>query len=234
MSDEIFFDGVRYISAGDAGSLAGLTRDYVARLCKESKVLGRRLGKQWYVSHDSLQNFIVAQEYARAKRREELVQTRKLEHHAGEIHKTPALGSNNENVRDQRPTPVTVSHRSSSTETYSTVEGTTYVEHALRAALARAPLYTHARVANLVASAPVHTASIKGHVGAHALAPVLDFLHKLLAVAVAVFFTLGTYILVDAQYARIAQRSSTLSAALVSTAQEQLAAVAENPSGAFS
>src|SRR3989344_2421633 len=233
MSDEIFFDGVRYISAGDAGSLAGLTRDYVARLCKEGKVLGKRIGKQWYVDSGSFQNFVLVQEHARAKRREELVQTRKLEHHTGEILRSPAEVANHRNVHGSENVSRSVAREHAPAEVFQPAQSTTYVEQALRSALARAPLYTHSRVANIAASAPVHAVSIKGHVGTQVLAPTLEFLHRLLAVAVAVFFTLGTYVLVDAQYSRIADRSSTLSAALVTTAQEQLAAVAENPSGVF-
>src|SRR3989344_2521031 len=64
-------------------------------------------------------------------------------------------------------------------------------------------------------------------------APFFDLLQRSFAVAVAVLFVVGTYILVDAQYAHIAQRSTTFSAALVSTVQEQFAAAAEDPSGAF-
>ena len=82
MSDEIFFDGVRYISAGEAGELAGFTRDYVARLCKDGRLVGKRIGKQWYVSQGSIQSFVLAQGYARAKRGEELAQARKEEHRA--------------------------------------------------------------------------------------------------------------------------------------------------------
>ena len=74
MSDEIYLDGVRYISAGDSAALSGFTRDYIARLCKDGKISGRRVGKQWYANLESLQKFILGQEHARARRREELTQ----------------------------------------------------------------------------------------------------------------------------------------------------------------
>ena len=38
MSDEIFFDGRRFIAAVEAAQEAHLTRDYIARLCKEGKI----------------------------------------------------------------------------------------------------------------------------------------------------------------------------------------------------
>ena len=74
MNDEIFFDGVRYVSAGQAASFLGITRDYVARLCKEAKLAGKRVGREWYVSNDSLRSFLVDQEYTKARRREDLAE----------------------------------------------------------------------------------------------------------------------------------------------------------------
>src|SRR3989344_2032937 len=59
MSDEIFFDGKRYISAHDAASSSDLTRDYIARLCRDGRVTGRRIGKNWYVEHASLKDFLI-------------------------------------------------------------------------------------------------------------------------------------------------------------------------------
>src|SRR3989338_6740425 len=82
MNDEIFFDGVRYVSAGQAASFLGITRDYVARLCKEAKLAGRRVGREWYVSNDSLRSFLVDQEYTKARRREDLAETRRHEYRA--------------------------------------------------------------------------------------------------------------------------------------------------------
>jgi hypothetical protein len=54
MNDDIYFDGVKYISAREASVLAGFTRDYVARLCRLRKVNARRLGVLWYVDVESL------------------------------------------------------------------------------------------------------------------------------------------------------------------------------------
>jgi hypothetical protein len=58
MNDDIYFDGVKYISAKEAASLSGFTRDYVARLCRHGKVNARRLGVLWYVDVESLQGFL--------------------------------------------------------------------------------------------------------------------------------------------------------------------------------
>ena len=45
MIDEVFFDGVRYVSANDAALSAGLTRDYVTKMCRLGKFDGRHVGK---------------------------------------------------------------------------------------------------------------------------------------------------------------------------------------------
>src|SRR3989304_3354210 len=84
MSDEIFFDGSRYISASDAASQAALTRDYLARLCKEGKLIARRIGKkQWDVNQSSLEAFILEQSFDREQRRQKLAESRKLEYISG-------------------------------------------------------------------------------------------------------------------------------------------------------
>jgi Helix-turn-helix domain len=58
MSDDIYFDGIKYISAKEAASLSGFTRDYVARLCRHGKVNARRLGALWYIDVVSLLEFL--------------------------------------------------------------------------------------------------------------------------------------------------------------------------------
>ena len=45
MSDNIFFDGVKYISANDAATSSGFTRDYIGKLCRTGKVKERESGK---------------------------------------------------------------------------------------------------------------------------------------------------------------------------------------------
>jgi hypothetical protein len=52
-SDEILFDGVRFLPARDIARTHGYVRDYVARLCREGKVAGRQLGRPWYVDAES-------------------------------------------------------------------------------------------------------------------------------------------------------------------------------------
>ncbi|HXK39008.1 MAG TPA: helix-turn-helix domain-containing protein, partial [Candidatus Paceibacterota bacterium] len=80
MTDEISFDGVRYISASDAAHSAGLTRDYIARLCRGNKVRGKQIGKNWYVSKESMDSFLLKQEHEHVARNEELARKRAEEY----------------------------------------------------------------------------------------------------------------------------------------------------------
>ena len=68
MSESIYFDGVEFISATDAAREGGFTRDYIARLCREEKIMGKRVGKQWYVHHLAFKKFLLEQESAKVVR----------------------------------------------------------------------------------------------------------------------------------------------------------------------
>jgi hypothetical protein len=50
---EIKIGGVPYHSAAEVARKYGYVRDYVARLCRQGKVRGRRLGKLCYVDTES-------------------------------------------------------------------------------------------------------------------------------------------------------------------------------------
>src|SRR3989344_280670 len=224
MTDEIFFDGVRYISASEAAELVGFSRDYVARLCKDGKLLAKRIGKQWYASHESLQQFAVAQEYERAKRRDELARSRREEYKSGPngtLAQMPDV-----RPRDSERLAASVTPRIPS-----------YI-HAVLSSAVRTPACVSA--ARAISSVPLHAVSAGKQVGVHALPPLGDALHKLLAIVTALLFTVGTYFFVDAQYARltsqtgVAERASLLASAFVDSAEKQLALAAENPADAFS
>ncbi|MDO8561528.1 MAG: hypothetical protein Q7S05_01745, partial [bacterium] len=73
MSDEIFFDGVKYVSASDASREGGITRDHVGRLCRDGKMAGKFIGKKWYVSYPSLRSFLLTQAHTQFSHCEEMV-----------------------------------------------------------------------------------------------------------------------------------------------------------------
>jgi hypothetical protein len=79
MSDDIYFDGIKYISAKEASVLAGFTRDYIARLCRHGKVNARRLGALWYVDVVSLRELL-------SKRASATVNHHFIEPHRAEIY----------------------------------------------------------------------------------------------------------------------------------------------------
>src|SRR3989338_379435 len=97
MNSEIYFDGKQYISANDASALSGLTRDYVARLCRGGKMSGKRIGKNWYVENASLRSFLVGQEYSKSLRRESLARERVQEYRAADV--APVLDGGGKQVK---------------------------------------------------------------------------------------------------------------------------------------
>ncbi|HUO50613.1 MAG TPA: helix-turn-helix domain-containing protein, partial [Candidatus Paceibacterota bacterium] len=93
MSEEIFFSGVKYISASEAAEICNLTRDYVARLAREGKIESKRLGRNWYVSEASLKDFLIGLEYNNILRRQELARDRKEEYKARAAAQAGAVSS---------------------------------------------------------------------------------------------------------------------------------------------
>ena len=75
----------KYISIGDAALLAGLTRDYVSRLCRTKKVHGELVRNQWRVDPNSLHAFIVSQENLRQERRVMLAKERSNEYRTASV-----------------------------------------------------------------------------------------------------------------------------------------------------
>src|SRR4051812_29559995 len=89
MSDDIQFDGVRYVAAAEAGAQVNLSRDYIAKLCREGKVRGRRIGKNWFVEIDSLSNFLGQNAEEKNSRNEKLSEQRKKEYRGVDISHAP-------------------------------------------------------------------------------------------------------------------------------------------------
>jgi hypothetical protein len=57
-SNEFVLNGARYLSAREIARKHGYVHDYVARLCREGKVSGHQLGRNWYVDANSFTEFI--------------------------------------------------------------------------------------------------------------------------------------------------------------------------------
>ena len=230
MNDEIFFSGKRYISAGSAAPSVDFTRDYVARLCREGKIEARRVGKQWYVEMESLKSFIVTQEYKRAKRNQVLARFRAKEDkdspHSYLLAEGPAiLQPALEKMRGMQD----ALDRTAATHTTDAMGS---VKHLFNTpgGLAHAALQT-------------------AHIPVHTLTPLTELLHKVTALAFALMLTFGTYAAVDPSYAQFVTGSVQAHVhtaldtyhkatgggfkAFADRAQSQVAAAAENPTGAL-
>src|SRR3989338_7077564 len=256
MSNEIFFDGKQYISANDASALSGLTRDYVARLCREGKMSGKRIGKNWYVENASLRSFLVGQEYNKSLRRESLARERTQEYRAADAPSSPGAAQ-----RSAAENTASASHAVQQPEEYSarTLSRPLAVSPMygkLATAVAQAGTRVTDNAANIAASpSGVADAAIRmaaqgaAHVPAYTITPLAEFFHKLTALTLAFMLTFGTYALVDPRAAHFAGESAKDTARslrttydsltgggvqnLVANVHSQVALAAENPSATF-
>ena len=236
MSDEIFFDGKRYISAHEAGASADLTRDYIARLCREGKILGRRIGNHWYVEQASLKTFLVTQEYAKSRRSESLAKERTREYQATTASPgtlptipvdTPAsplqspafstttlsraadwnvAGTRGKSAAGTKTSPLAPAVTHASRVISSRTEE---IKNKMALAVAEQARQGVGQAKNLL-NAPggfAHAALSAAHVPAYTISPVTEFIHKVVALTLTLMLTFGTYAAVDPSYARFAADS---------------------------
>lgn len=79
MSTSIQIDGTNFLPIKDAAKLVSYTRDYVARLAREEKIVAKQIGRQWFVDTISLKNFAEAVALEQEVRKRELSLERKRE-----------------------------------------------------------------------------------------------------------------------------------------------------------
>ena len=79
-ANEIFSDGIRYVSAVAAAQESNLTLDYIARLCREGKLHAKLIGKHWYIEHSTLQSFLLEHRFALDRKHRELAEQRAQEY----------------------------------------------------------------------------------------------------------------------------------------------------------
>jgi len=80
MDPELIFDNKKFLSSRRAGELVGYTNDYVARLARKGKVIGRMVGRTWYVEEESFRDFLSLNIVVKEKRNHELSLERKHEY----------------------------------------------------------------------------------------------------------------------------------------------------------
>ncbi|MFZ2555644.1 MAG: hypothetical protein WAX57_02290, partial [Minisyncoccia bacterium] len=76
MSSEITHEGIQLVPSRDAARRFGITNDYIGRLCKSGKVVGRIISGSWYVNEESLRGFLLTTNREKYERRDALRQMR--------------------------------------------------------------------------------------------------------------------------------------------------------------
>jgi hypothetical protein len=191
MNDEIYFGGVKYISATSAATSSGFTRDYIGRLCRLGKINGKRIGKNWFIDNSSLQSFAVSQESLRVQRRESLAQMRTQEYKsaislgASVAQKNPAPATIHTNDNSYVKSPYQYAELASNKKPFSPKPSVGNTVSAGASSLLEAPAGVgHAALA--IAHAPLHTVT-----------PFVEVLHKLTALLFVVMILGGTYALIN-------------------------------------
>ncbi len=80
MEKEIFINSIKYIPSKIASSGVGYTNDYITRLCREGSLNCEMVGNLWFISEDSLNEFVIEQEYKKILYKQNLSKERKQEH----------------------------------------------------------------------------------------------------------------------------------------------------------
>lgn len=89
MSKELIVDGKKYLPSTVLAGRFSYTTDYLGKLAREEKVDATRVGRQWYLSEESLQEFVALTNESKAKRnqtlREERVKERQQKENTEEV-----------------------------------------------------------------------------------------------------------------------------------------------------
>jgi hypothetical protein len=96
MSDKnILINSARYLYINEAAKTAGLGPDYIARLCRHGAIKGTKVDRAWYVSEQSLKNFLVTHSYQKAIWRENVARVRRIEYQRALLLAEPSAHRNN-------------------------------------------------------------------------------------------------------------------------------------------
>ena len=80
-----------FISSIDASVRFGITNDYVSLLCRQGKVAGERVGRQWFVEPSSLETFLAQMQVRKAKLGRKLSHQIREEYATLSVTSTPAI-----------------------------------------------------------------------------------------------------------------------------------------------
>ncbi len=79
MSTQVEINGASFLPIKDASKLVSYSRDYVARLAREQKIVASQIGRQWFIDVTSLRNFADTAELEQTVRKQQLSLERKRE-----------------------------------------------------------------------------------------------------------------------------------------------------------
>lgn len=79
MSENLEINGLNLLPIKDAAKLVSYSRDYVARLAREKKIVASQIGRQWFIDIISLKSFAEASTLEQSVRQQRLSAERKRE-----------------------------------------------------------------------------------------------------------------------------------------------------------
>ncbi|HMO77698.1 MAG TPA: helix-turn-helix domain-containing protein [Candidatus Paceibacterota bacterium] len=79
MSESFEINGISFLPIKDAAKLVSYSRDYVARLAREKKIVASQIGRQWFIDVVSLKSFAEAAILEQSVRQQYLSSQRKRE-----------------------------------------------------------------------------------------------------------------------------------------------------------
>src|SRR3989344_241885 len=176
MNDPHFSDAT-LIDTRAAALESGLHADYIARLARQKRSRGRRIGNKWHVDPVSLKEFLQRQTDKEIRRQEELKQQRKREYELSQQHQLDTKAS--EAARYRRL-------HDSATETSEPIP--------LPAAQA------HNVLAHAIGGLHSMTPGLASHMISPIIHPAIEFLHKFTALLVAITLVFGVYSAFDPQF----------------------------------
>jgi len=214
ISKEMYFDGVRYISASQAAAEVSLTRDYLARLCKSQKIVARREGKTWYIDIASLESFLDAQKFAGEFRKKQLAEERLREYRESTL-KRIAVNPEGMSLRERAPVLIQPKVRPTVEKIPVVKARSNDIHERLRRALERkSHVVANPVLTSVDVPAGLTHSTLQGlqldvatHVPAYLITPAAEFLHKLAALVTAVIIVFGTYAVLNPSYAHFAYDS---------------------------
>jgi hypothetical protein len=166
---------VALMDTRSAAQETGLHADYIARLARQKRIRGKRIGNKWHVDPVSLKDFLLRQIHKEALRQEELKQQRKEEYELSQRRQHSAHAGNASRYRrlhedkDAAPIPVPAAH-------------------------------AHNLLAHAVGGLHSMTPGLASHIVSPVIHPAMEFLHKVSALLVAITLVFGVYSAFDSQF----------------------------------